>query len=137
MKKKRILIGLGVVAVVVAGVVIVSNNQRTCGASGGAGQGADRACDRGHLSSTIDSSGSVSPESKVTLSFGTSGTVNKVNVQPGDAREERRLCWLNWIRAIWSCKWRSKQQAYLDPASGVQYDDCNLIRMRSPRRRRP
>jgi HlyD family secretion protein len=39
---------------------------------------------RATLLSTVDSSGSVTPESKVTLSFGTSGTVSKLNVKVGD-----------------------------------------------------
>jgi HlyD family secretion protein len=84
MKKKRILIGLGVVAVVVAGVVIVSNNQRSATQAAAQANVQTGRVTEATLLSTIDSSGSVSPESKVTLPFGTSGTVNKVNVQPGD-----------------------------------------------------
>jgi HlyD family secretion protein len=36
------------------------------------------------LLQTVDSSGSVAPKSEVSLSFGTSGTVNTVKVKPGD-----------------------------------------------------
>jgi HlyD family secretion protein len=83
MKKKRILIGLGVVAVVVAGVVIVNNSQRSTAQATALANIQTGRVTEATLLSTIDSSGSVSPESKVTLSFGAAGTVNKVNVQPG------------------------------------------------------
>ena len=82
--KKRTWFIIGVVAVlIVAGVVIVSNNQN------GAAQAAAQATvqtgrvTRATLLSTVDSSGSITPESKVTLSFGTAGTIAKVNVQAG------------------------------------------------------
>jgi HlyD family secretion protein len=82
MKKKRILIGLGVVAVVAAGVVIINNNQQTTTQAAQGNLQLGRVTEA-TLLSTVDSSGSVSPKSKVTLSFGGSGTVDKVNVQPG------------------------------------------------------
>jgi HlyD family secretion protein len=85
MKKKRILIGLGVVAAVIAGVVIVSNNQRSAAESAALANVQLGRVTQTTLSQTVDSSGSVAPESEVTLSFGTSGTVSKVNVEP-DAR---------------------------------------------------
>lgn len=83
--KKRTWIIIGVVAVlIVAGVVIITNNQRnTAQAAAQANVQLGRVT-RATLSSTVDSSGSVTPESKVTLSFGTSGTVSKLSVQAGD-----------------------------------------------------
>ncbi len=85
MKRKRTWIIVGVVVVlIVGGVILVTNSQRS------AAQSATRAnvqmgrVTRATLLSTVDTSGSVTPESKVTLSFGTSGTVSKVNVQTGD-----------------------------------------------------
>ena len=83
--KKRTWIIIGVVAVlIVAGVVIITNNQRnTAQAAAQANVQLGRVT-RATLLSTVDSSGSVTPESKVTLSFGTSGTVSKLNVQAGD-----------------------------------------------------
>jgi HlyD family secretion protein len=85
MKKKRRWIIVGVVVVlIVVGVVVVTNNQRnTAQALAQANVQMGRVT-RATLLSTVDSSGSVTPESKVTLSFSTSGTVAKVNVQVGD-----------------------------------------------------
>ncbi|HTP10989.1 MAG TPA: efflux RND transporter periplasmic adaptor subunit [Anaerolineae bacterium] len=83
MRRKRTWIIVGIVVVLIAvGAVVVSNNQQSA-------QRSQASVPMGRvteatLSSTIDSSGSVSPETKVTLQFGTSGTVDKVNVQPGD-----------------------------------------------------
>ena len=85
MRRKRTWIIVGIVLVlIVGGIVIVTNNQRS------AAQAAARSTvqlgrvTEATLSSTIDSSGSIIPETKATLPFGTSGTVTKVNVQPGD-----------------------------------------------------
>jgi HlyD family secretion protein len=84
MKRKRTWIIVGVVVVLIGvGVAVATNSQRS------AAQAAQTTVQTGRVTestlfSTVDSSGSVSPESKVTLSFGTSGTVDKVNVQPGD-----------------------------------------------------
>ncbi len=85
MRRKRTWIILGIVVVlIVGGIVLVTNNQNN------AAQAAARAnvqmgrVTRATLLSTVDTSGSVTPESKVTLSFGTSGPVSKVNVQVGD-----------------------------------------------------
>ncbi len=84
MKKKRTWIVLGVVLILIVVVVlVVTNNQRNAAQAAQANVQLGRVTEA-TLSSTVDSSGSVSPESKVTLSFGTSGTVNKVNVKPGD-----------------------------------------------------
>ncbi len=84
MRRKRTWIIIGVVVVLVGvGVTVANNNQQS------AAQAAQATVQMGRVTeatllSTVDSSGSVAPESKVTLSFGASGTVNKVNVQPGD-----------------------------------------------------
>ena len=80
MKKKRILILLGVVVLVGAGVAVAaSRSSSATTATTELGQ-----VTQATLSSVVESSGSVSPESEVTLSFGASGTVSKVNVQVGD-----------------------------------------------------
>ncbi|HSD83602.1 MAG TPA: HlyD family efflux transporter periplasmic adaptor subunit [Anaerolineae bacterium] len=83
MKKKRtwIVLGIGLIVVVIAGL-IASNNQNGTAQAAQAGVQFGRVT-RATLLQTIDSSGSASPESEVTLSFGTTGTVAKVNVQPG------------------------------------------------------
>ena len=84
MRRKRTWIILGIIGVlIVGGIIVVTNNQRS------AAQAAQTNVQLGRvteatLSSTIDSSGSVIPETKVTLPFGTSGAVAKVHVQPGD-----------------------------------------------------
>ena len=83
--KKRTWIIIGVVAVlIVAGVVIITNNQRNTAQAAAQANVQMGRVTRATLLSTVDSSGSVTPESKVTLSFGTSGTVSKLNVQAGD-----------------------------------------------------
>jgi HlyD family secretion protein len=85
MKRKRTWIIVGIVVVLIAaGVVFVTNNQRTAAQSAALASVQVGRVTEATLLSTVDSSGSVSPESKVTLPFGTSGTVTKVNVQPGD-----------------------------------------------------
>ncbi len=85
MRRKRTWIIIGIVVVlIVGGIILITNNQQS------AAQAAARAnvqlgrVSRATLLSTVDTSGSVTPESKVTLSFGTSGPVSKVNVQAGD-----------------------------------------------------
>src|SRR5512136_1283761 len=84
MRRKRTWIIVGIVVMlIVGGIVVVTNNQRSAAQAAQANVQLGRVTEA-TLSSTVDSSGSVSPESKVTLSFGTSGTVNKVDVQPGD-----------------------------------------------------
>ena len=85
MRRKRTWIIIGVVVILVAvGVVVVSSNQRNAAQAAAQANVQLGRVTEATLSSTVDSSGSVSPESKVTLSFDSSGTVNKVNVQPGD-----------------------------------------------------
>ena len=84
MKRKRTWIIVGIVVVLIAaGVVFVTNNQRTAAQSAALANVQVGRVTEATLLSTVDSSGSVAPESTVTLSFGASGTVNKVNVQPG------------------------------------------------------
>jgi HlyD family secretion protein len=85
MKNRRRWIVLGIVVVLVAvGVVLITNNQRSAAQAAAQANVQMGRVTRATLLSTVDSSGSVTPESKVTLSFGTSGTVAKVNVQVGD-----------------------------------------------------
>src|SRR3972149_1156048 len=83
--KKRTWIIIGLVAVlIVAGVVIVTNNQNNAAQAAAQANVQMGRVTRATLLSTVDSSGSVTPESKVTLSFSTAGTVAKVNVKVGD-----------------------------------------------------
>ncbi len=85
MKKKRTWIILGLIAVIiVAAVVVIGNNQRSAAQAAALANVQLGRVTRATLLSTVDSSGSVAPESKVTLSFGTSGTIAKVNVKVGD-----------------------------------------------------
>ena len=85
MKRKRTWIIVGIVVVlIVTGVILVTNSQSSAAQSAARSSVQLGRVTRATLLSTIDSSGSVSPESKVTLPFGTSGTVTKVNVKPGD-----------------------------------------------------
>ena len=84
MRRKRTWIIIGIVVVLIAVGVVVMNNQRNATQAAAQANVQLGRVTEATLSSTVDSSGSVSPESKVTLSFGTSGTVSKVNVKPGD-----------------------------------------------------
>ena len=81
MTKKRIFMTLGAIVVMSVGVTFAANRSQT---ASGATTTQTGEVTRATLSSLIESSGSASPESSVTLSFGTSGTVNKVNVGLGD-----------------------------------------------------
>ena len=83
MKKKRIWIILGAVLVLLVVGFILTRVTATTASAQQTNVQMGRVT-RATLLSTVDSSGSVTPESKVTLSFGTSGTVSKVNVQVGD-----------------------------------------------------
>jgi HlyD family secretion protein len=81
MTKKRIFMTLGTVALIGLGVTFFANRSQTASAETTLQTGQ---VSRATLSAVIESSGSASPESSLTLSFGASGTVNKVNVQLGD-----------------------------------------------------
>jgi RND family efflux transporter MFP subunit len=82
--KKRIWIILGVVVVSVVAVVLIVRNRQAAAQTASLANVQLGRVTQATLLSTIDSSGSVSPESKLTLSFGSGGTVTKVNVKPGD-----------------------------------------------------
>jgi HlyD family secretion protein len=85
MKRKRIWFFIVVVLVlIVGGVIYFTNQQRSVAQAAALANVQVGRVTEATLSSTIDSTGSVSPESKVTLSFGTAGTVSQVNVKPGD-----------------------------------------------------
>src|SRR5512136_982650 len=85
MRRKRTWIIVGIVVVlIVGGVVLVTNNQRSAAQAAAQANVQMGRVTRATLLSTVDSSGSVTPESKVTLSFDTSGTVAKVSVKVGD-----------------------------------------------------
>jgi HlyD family secretion protein len=82
--RKRLFISLGIVVMIVAAVVLINRNQQSTAQTAALANVQLGRVTRATLLSTVDSSGSVSPESKLTLSFGAGGTVTKVNVQPGD-----------------------------------------------------
>jgi HlyD family secretion protein len=84
MRRKRTWILLGVVVVLIGVGVVVATTSQQSAARAAQGNVQTGRVTEATLLSTVDSSGSVAPEAKVTLSFGTTGTVNKVNVQPGD-----------------------------------------------------
>jgi HlyD family secretion protein len=84
MKKKRTWIIVGVVALIVAGVVIVTNNRNSAAQAAAQANVQLGRATLATLLSTVDSSGSVTPESKVTLAFDASGAVATVNVKAGD-----------------------------------------------------
>src|SRR5512135_1502528 len=81
MSKKRIFSTLGAVILIGAGVTFFAARSQTDTTTT---QTQTDQVTRATLSSVIESSGSASPEASVTLSFGASGTVNKVNAHLGD-----------------------------------------------------
>ena len=84
MRRKRTWIIIGVVVVLIGvGVVVSTNAQQSTARSAQSNVQTGRVTEA-TLLSTVDSSGSVTPLARVTLPFGTSGTVSKVNVQPGN-----------------------------------------------------
>jgi HlyD family secretion protein len=80
MKKKRIPVILGAALILAIGAVLLSG-QSSDSAQADAELGQ---VTRATLSSVVESSGSVIPESEISLSFDTVGTVVTVSVQPGD-----------------------------------------------------
>ena len=112
MRRKRTWIIIGVVVVLIGvGVVVATNSQQSAARAAQANVQLGRVTEA-TLLSTVDSSGSVAPESKVTLSFGTSGTVNKVNVQPGDRVKKGDVLAELDTRAL-ELQVAQQQQAYL------------------------
>ena len=81
MTKKRIIIFLVVIVLVGAGIAFATTRAQ---ASASTTQTELGQVTQATLSSVVESSGSVIPKSKITLAFGTSGVVTKVNVQIGD-----------------------------------------------------
>jgi len=81
MTKKRIIIFLVVIVLVGAGLAFATTRSQ---ASTSTTQTQLGQVTQATLSSVVESSGSVIPKSKITLAFGTSGEVTKVNVQVGD-----------------------------------------------------
>lgn len=80
MKKKRFFILLMVVALISGGLAAATRAQTTPTATTvETGQ-----VSTATLSSVVESSGSASPVAEVTLAFGTSGTIERVNVSIGD-----------------------------------------------------
>ena len=86
MKKKRIWIIIGIVVLVVAagGVYLATRPTANGQARNFLANAATAKVVRTTLASTVDSTGSINPESRVPLSFGTSGTIAQVKVNVGD-----------------------------------------------------
>jgi macrolide-specific efflux system membrane fusion protein len=86
MKKKRIWIIVGVAVVVLAagGVYLATRPTANGQARNFLANAATAKVVRTTLASTVDSTGSINPEARVPLSFGTSGTIADVKVKVGD-----------------------------------------------------
>jgi HlyD family secretion protein len=86
MKKKRIwiIVGLVVVAVAAGGVYLATRPTANGQARNFLANATTAKVVRTTLASTVDSTGSINPASRVPLSFGTSGTVAAVKVKVGD-----------------------------------------------------
>jgi HlyD family secretion protein len=84
MKKKRTWIILGVMVVLAIVGVSMARNAATTSAQAQTNNSQLGRVTQATLLQTVDSTGSVAPEAAVSLSFGTSGTVDTVNVKPGD-----------------------------------------------------
>src|SRR5512143_1760792 len=85
MMKKRTWIITGIVAVLIAGGAFVSTRSTTSTTSNNTLANATTAqVTRTTLFTSVDSNGSIIPQSTVDLSFGSSGTVEQVNVETGD-----------------------------------------------------
>ncbi|HSD83601.1 MAG TPA: hypothetical protein VLG46_07075, partial [Anaerolineae bacterium] len=83
MKRKRtwIIIGVVVVLIVAGGVYLTTRQTANGQAARNFLANAQRVkVVRTTLSNAVDSTGSINPEAKVSLSFGASGTVSQVNV---------------------------------------------------------
>ena len=87
MKKKRTWIIIGVVVVLLAGGAVYFATRQTANGQAGRNFLANATTAkviRTTLANSVDSTGSIIPDSRVTLSFGTSGTVSDVKVNVGD-----------------------------------------------------
>ena len=86
MKKKRVGFILGIVVILIAGGVLLATRSASATASASQLLANTQAVQvtRTTLFTSVDSTGSLIPESSVALSFGTSGTVEQVKVVPGD-----------------------------------------------------
>ena len=85
MKKKRTWIITGIAALVMASGALVITQSTANGSSPAASANTETAqVIRTTLVTSVDSNGSLMPQSTIALSFGTSGTVDEVKVAPGD-----------------------------------------------------
>jgi HlyD family secretion protein len=86
MKKKRIwiIVGIVVVAVAAGGVYLATRQTANGQARNFLANAATAKVVRTTLASSVDSTGSLNPEARVPLSFGTAGTVADVKVKVGD-----------------------------------------------------
>ena len=85
LKKKRTWIILGIVAVVViGGIYLATRPSGQANASQSLANAQTATVTQTTLVTSVDSTGSIMPEAKLDLSFGTSGTVDEVKVAVGD-----------------------------------------------------
>ncbi|CAG0928943.1 Macrolide export protein MacA [Thermoflexales bacterium] len=84
MKKKRVLIITGLAAVLIAGGAFLSTRTTRSASSDLLADAQTATVIRTTLMTSVDSTGSIIPESEVSLSFGAAGTVEEVNVAVGD-----------------------------------------------------
>jgi HlyD family secretion protein len=84
MKKKRTWVILGIVVVLVVGAVYLATRPTATAESQLLANAQTAKVVRTTLAISVQSSGSIIPEAKTQLSFGATGTVDKVNVVAGD-----------------------------------------------------
>ena len=90
MKKKRMWIILGIVAVLIVGGVYLATRATSGQASTSQSLADSQTAEvvQTTLSTSVESTGSLIPEAELDLSFGTSGTVDEVKVEVGDVVEQ-------------------------------------------------
>jgi len=81
--RRRLIVGI-VLVLVVGAIVVISNNQNNASQAAALANVQTGRVLPATLSLVVESSGSVIPESSVTLAFDTNGTVSTLNVHPGD-----------------------------------------------------
>ena len=131
MKKKRTWIMIGIVVVLIgAGGVYLATRSATAQPSGMAqflASAPKATVIRTTLANSVESSGSVIPETKAQLSFRTSGTVEQVKVTPGDrVKQGDVLATLD--TADLELKVTQAEQAYLAAADQLTARPCKPIR---------
>ena len=84
MKKKRIVIITGLAVILIAGGAFISTRTTRSASNDLLANAQTATVTRTTLMTSVDSTGSIIPEAELSLAFGTSGTVDQVNVAVGD-----------------------------------------------------